>query len=48
MSRSFTADLSPSDGVFAAGVKFVMGNGEQAPYDPLSFYQGVLVGQLLN
>ena len=48
MNRSFTADLSPSNEVFAPGVKFMMGNGQPVPYDPLTFYQGVLVGQLWN
>lgn len=44
--RTFAADLSPNNQVFAPGVKFMMGNGESVPYDPLTFYHGVLVGQL--
>ena len=46
VNRSFTADLSPSKRVFATGVRFLMGDGEPVPYDPLSFYHGVLIGQL--
>ena len=45
-NRTFAADLSPNNKIFSPGVKFVMGNGEPVPYDPLTFYHGVLVGQL--
>ena len=44
VNRTFAVDLFPNNQVFAPGVKFVMGNGEPVPYDPLTFYHGVLVG----
>ena len=44
VNRTFVADLTPNNQVFAPGVKFVMGSGEPVPYDPLTFYHGVLVG----
>lgn len=44
INRTFAADLYPNNQVFAPGVKFVMGNGEPVPYDPLTFYHGVLIG----
>ena len=46
VNRTFAADLSPNNQIFSSGVKFVMGNGEPVPYDPLTFYHGVLVGKL--
>ena len=44
VNRTFAADLSPNNQIFSPGVKFVMRNGEPVPYDPLTFYHGVLVG----
>ena len=44
VNRTFAADLYPNKQVFAPGVEFVMGNGEPVPYDPLTFYHGVLIG----
>ena len=44
VNRTFAVDLFPNNQVFAPGVKFVMENGEPVPYDPLTFYHGVLVG----
>lgn len=48
MNRTFTADLSPSKRVFATGVQFLMEDGVPVPYDPLSFYHGVLIGEFLQ
>ena len=48
VNRTFAADLSPNNQIFSSGVKFVMGNGEPVPYDPLTFYHGVLVGTSLS
>lgn len=48
MNRTFTADLSASKRVFATGVQFLMGNGVPVPYDPKSFYHGVLIGRFCN
>ena len=44
INRTFVTDLYPNNQVFAPGVEFVMANGEPVPYDPLTFYHGVLFG----